>query len=88
MYDFDYARVRVEIQICEQKTMRIQAGCEHVAQERARVERSLRELRGRLEVLERARKFAADRNDSAHRAMQALTHQYLAGLKVYRVLYD
>lgn len=62
--------------------MRIQAETERIGQERARVDRSLRDLRGRLEVLERTRKDAAQRNQVAQRANLAVTHEYTANLKV------
>ncbi|KAL0892816.1 hypothetical protein ABMA27_014509 [Loxostege sticticalis] len=77
----DINLINKQIQICEQKTMRIQAECENVLTERGRVERCLRSLRGRLEVLERTRKDAAERNVSAQRATQAITHEYVANLK-------
>ncbi|XP_030024984.1 coiled-coil domain-containing protein 40 isoform X2 [Manduca sexta] len=77
----DINLINKQIQICEQKTMRIQAECEHVLQERAGVERALRELRGRLEVLERTRKDAAEKNDVAQRSTLAVTHEYTANLK-------
>ncbi|RVE48084.1 hypothetical protein evm_007271 [Chilo suppressalis] len=70
-----------QIQICEQKSMRIQTECENVLMERNRVERSLRSLRGRLEVLERTRKDAVERNQTAQKATQAITHEYVANLK-------
>lgn len=62
--------------------MRYQAHCENIAQERQKVERSLRDLRGRLEVLERSRKEANERNQGAQRANLAITHEYSANLKV------
>lgn len=71
-----------EIQICEQKVMRIQAESESVLQERKRVDRSLRMLRGKLEVLERTRKDADERNQVAHRTNAAMSHEYSASLKV------
>ncbi|XP_059059138.1 GRIP and coiled-coil domain-containing protein 2 [Achroia grisella] len=77
----DINLINKQIQICEQKTMRIQAECDKVVQERGWVERSLRELRGRLEVVERARKNAGDRNRGAQRGNQALTLEYAANLK-------
>ncbi|XP_052759423.1 myosin-3 [Galleria mellonella] len=77
----DINLINKQIQICEQKTMRIQAECENVLQERGRVERSLRTLRGQLEVLERARKDAGDRNRGAQRGNQAITLEYAANLK-------
>lgn len=62
--------------------MRIQADCEAVNADKARVERSLRELRGQLELLQRTRKDATDRNQSQHHATAALTQEYSANLKV------
>ncbi|XP_038212034.1 coiled-coil domain-containing protein 40 [Zerene cesonia] len=78
---FDVNLINKQIQICEQKTMRIQAECERVDGERARVERTLRELRGRLEVLERTRKDSTERNQYAHKTNVAITHEYAANLK-------
>ncbi|XP_075973256.1 lethal (2) 41Ab [Anticarsia gemmatalis] len=77
----DINLINKQIQICEQKTMRIQAECENVVQERGRVDRSLRELRGRLEVLERTRKDTLERNEMALRANVATSHEYTANLK-------
>ncbi|KAL4709969.1 hypothetical protein ACJJTC_003932 [Scirpophaga incertulas] len=77
----DINLINKQIQICEQKTMRIEAECEGVAQERARVDRSARALRSRLETLERSRRATADRNDAVHRTVQALTYEYVASLK-------
>lgn len=62
--------------------MRIQAESERVQSECAKVDRSLRDLRGRLEVLERTRKEAVDRNTNAQKANLAITHEYAANLKV------
>ncbi|XP_045525962.1 coiled-coil domain-containing protein 40 isoform X2 [Pieris brassicae] len=73
--------INKQIQICDQKTMRIQAECLHVDEEKARVERSLRELRGRLELLERTRKDSTERNQNAIKANVAVTHEYVANLK-------
>ncbi|XP_026725208.1 coiled-coil domain-containing protein 40 [Trichoplusia ni] len=70
-----------QIQICEQKVMRIQAESESVLQERKRVDRSLRMLRGKLEVLERTRKDADERNQIAHRTNAVMSHEYSASLK-------
>ncbi|XP_039754155.1 coiled-coil domain-containing protein 40 [Pararge aegeria] len=77
----DINLINKQIQICEQKTMRIQTETERVGQERARVDRNLRDLRGRLEVLERTRKEASERNQVAQRANLAVTHEYTANLK-------
>ncbi|CAK1547011.1 unnamed protein product [Leptosia nina] len=77
----DVNLINKQIQICEQKTMRIQAECGHVDEERAKVERSLRELRGRLEVLERTRKDSTERNQNALKTNNAITHEYAANLK-------
>ncbi|KPJ02646.1 Coiled-coil domain-containing protein 40 [Papilio xuthus] len=77
----DMNLINKQIQICDEKTMRIQAECERIAGERAAVERSLRMLRGRLEVAERTRKDATERNEDAQRAHAALTHEYTANLK-------
>ncbi|XP_050670770.1 girdin isoform X2 [Leptidea sinapis] len=73
--------INKQIQICEQKTLRVQAECEHVDEERASVDRSLRELRGRLEVLERTRKESNERNDHLQKANLAISHEYAANLK-------
>uniref|UniRef100_A0A2A4JTB2 Coiled-coil domain-containing protein 39 n=1 Tax=Heliothis virescens TaxID=7102 RepID=A0A2A4JTB2_HELVI len=73
-----------QIQICDQKIMRIQAESEAVALERSRVERSLRTLRGRLQVLEHTRKDATERNQGAQRANLAISHEYAANLKERR----
>lgn len=62
--------------------MRIQAESESVLQERKRVDRSLRMLRGKLEVLERTRKDADERNQVAHRTNVVMSHEYAASLKV------
>lgn len=62
--------------------MRIEAEGERVLLEQARTERNLRELRGRLELLERTRKEATEKNQSAQRANLAITHEYSANLKV------
>ncbi|CAG9786322.1 unnamed protein product [Diatraea saccharalis] len=77
----DINLIAKQIQICEQKSMRIQTECENVLMERNRVERSLRTLRGRLEVLERTRKDALERNETAQKSTQAITHEYVANLK-------
>ncbi|XP_026490802.2 coiled-coil domain-containing protein 40 [Vanessa tameamea] len=77
----DINLINKQIQICEQKTMRIQAESDRVLSERGRVERTLRDLRGRLEVLERTRKDAADRNNIAQKTNLAITHEYAASLK-------
>ncbi|XP_050346448.1 coiled-coil domain-containing protein 40 [Nymphalis io] len=77
----DINLINKQIQICEQKTMRIQAESERVLSERGRVERTLRDLRGQLEVLERTRKDAADRNNIAQKTNLAITHEYAASLK-------
>ncbi|XP_073944706.1 coiled-coil domain-containing protein 40-like [Choristoneura fumiferana] len=77
----DINLINKQIQICEQKTMRIQADIESVTAERAGVERVLRELRGRLEVMERARRDAGERGEALRRDHQALTHDYAAKLK-------
>ncbi|XP_046960067.1 coiled-coil domain-containing protein 40 [Vanessa cardui] len=77
----DINLINKQIQICEQKTMRIQAESDRVLSERGRVERTLRDLRGRLEVLERTRKDAADRNNMAQKTNLAITHEYAASLK-------
>ncbi|XP_052740436.1 coiled-coil domain-containing protein 40 [Bicyclus anynana] len=77
----DINLINKQIQICEQKTMRIQSESERIEQERTRVDRFMRDLRGRLEVLERTRKEAADRNHVAQRANLAVTHEYTANLK-------
>ncbi|XP_045497397.1 coiled-coil domain-containing protein 40 [Colias croceus] len=77
----DVNLINKQIQICEQKTMRIQAECERVDEEKSRVERTLRELRGRLEVLERTRKDSTERNECAHKTNLAITHEYAASLK-------
>ncbi|XP_072932201.1 coiled-coil domain-containing protein 40 [Epargyreus clarus] len=78
---YDINLINKQIQICEQKTMRIEAECEHVSQEQGRVERSLRALRGRLELLQRSRKDATERNESSQRMNNAMTHEYAANLK-------
>ncbi|CAH0579188.1 unnamed protein product [Chrysodeixis includens] len=70
-----------QIQICEQKVMRIQAESESILQERTRVDRSLRTLRGKLEGLERTRKDADERNQVAQRTNMAISHEYSANLK-------
>ena len=62
--------------------MRIQAEAERVQSERGKVDRGLRDLRGRLEVLERTRKEAVDKNANAQKANIAITHEYAANLKV------
>lgn len=62
--------------------MRIQAESDTVMADRNRVERSLRTLRGRLEVLERTRKDATERNENAQRSNLAISHEYAANLKV------
>ncbi|CAB3253752.1 unnamed protein product [Arctia plantaginis] len=77
----DINLVNKQIQICEQKIVHTQAECETVLMERARVERSLRELRGRLEVLERTRRDAFERNENAQKTNLAMTHEYAANLK-------
>ncbi|XP_053607595.1 coiled-coil domain-containing protein 40 [Plodia interpunctella] len=77
----DINLINKQIQICEQKIMRIQVDCDNVAQEQVRVERVLRDLRGQLEVLQRTRKDAAERNVNAQRANVAITHEYTANLK-------
>ncbi|XP_037872586.1 CAP-Gly domain-containing linker protein 1 [Bombyx mori] len=77
----DINLINKQIQICEQKIMRIQAERDTVQQERGKVERSLRELRGRLEVLERTRKEANERNDTAQKSNLSVTHEYSANLK-------
>nr|CBH09299.1 putative cohesin subunit [Heliconius melpomene] len=77
----DINLINKQIQICEQKSMRIQAEAERVQSERGKVDRSLRDLRGRLEVLERTRKDAVDKNTSAQKANLAITHEYAANLK-------
>lgn len=46
------------------------------------MDRSLRELRGRLEVLERTRREAFERNENAQKTNVAMTHEYAANLKV------
>ncbi|XP_063897908.1 coiled-coil domain-containing protein 40-like [Helicoverpa armigera] len=70
-----------QIQICDQKIMRIQADSEAVALERSHVERSLRTLRGRLQVLEHTRKDATERNQGAQRTNLSISHEYAANLK-------
>ncbi|KAM3964343.1 LOW QUALITY PROTEIN: lethal (2) 41Ab [Aphomia sociella] len=77
----DINLINKQIQICEQKTMRIQAECESLSAERGAVERSLRGLRGRLQLLQRGRTDAGERNSDAQRCNQALTHEYNANLK-------
>ncbi|KAJ0177053.1 hypothetical protein K1T71_007062 [Dendrolimus kikuchii] len=77
----DINLISKQIQICEQKIMRIQVECENVSLERAHVDRNLRELRGRLEVLQRTRKDSMEKNDSAQRCNLAITHEYAANLK-------
>ncbi|CAK1595867.1 unnamed protein product [Parnassius mnemosyne] len=77
----DINLINKQIQICDQKTMRIQAECERIAQERTNVDRSLRSLRGRLEVIQRTRKDAVERNAGAQRTNAAITHEYTASLK-------
>ncbi|CAG9584554.1 unnamed protein product [Danaus chrysippus] len=77
----DINLINKQIQICEQKTMRIEAEGERVLLEQAKTERNLRELRGRLELLERTRKEATEKNQSAQRANLAITHEYSANLK-------
>lgn len=62
--------------------MRIQADAENIERERARVDRTLRDLQGKLEVLERNRKDATERNQNAQRTNQAVTFEYTANLKV------
>lgn len=71
-----------EIQICDQKTMGTNAQLEGIRQERTKVERALRDLRARLQLLEKNRKEANDRNLNAHRYNLAITHEYTANLKV------
>lgn len=73
---------RLEIQICDQKMMRIQAECENIENEKTKVNRSLRDLRGRLEVLQRTRKDTTERNDSSERENTSVTFEYSANLKV------
>ncbi|KAJ8727957.1 hypothetical protein PYW08_016342 [Mythimna loreyi] len=70
-----------QIQICEQKIMRIQAELEAVETDKNRVDRSLRTLSGRLQVLERTRKEALDRNHDTEKSNLATTHEYSANLK-------
>ncbi|CAH1645684.1 unnamed protein product [Spodoptera littoralis] len=77
----DINLINKQIQICEQKIMRIQAESDTVVADRNRVERSLRTLRGRLEVLERTRKDATERNEHAQRSNVAISHEYAANLK-------
>ncbi|CAH0701377.1 unnamed protein product [Spodoptera exigua] len=77
----DINLINKQIQICDQKIMRIQAESETVLADRNRVERSLRSLRGRLEVLERTRKDATERNQHAQRSNLAISHEYAASLK-------
>ncbi|XP_035433308.2 coiled-coil domain-containing protein 40 [Spodoptera frugiperda] len=77
----DINLIKKQIQICEQKIMRIQAESDTVMADRNRVERSLRTLRGRLEVLERTRKDATERNENAQRSNLAISHEYAANLK-------
>ncbi|KOB65648.1 putative cohesin subunit [Operophtera brumata] len=48
---------------------------------RSRVERTLRELAGKLEVLERTKKDSLERNDNAQRTNIATTYGYSANLK-------
>lgn len=55
---------------------------EGIRQERTKVERALRDLRARLQLLEKNRKEANDRNMNAHRYNLAITHEYTANLKV------
>lgn len=62
--------------------MRIQAEAESIASEKGRVDRSLRDLQGRLELLERTRKDATERNQNCLRVTQSVTHEYTANLKV------
>lgn len=62
--------------------MRIQADCDAVNADKARVDRALRDLRGQLELLQRTRKDASDRNQSQNHATVALTQEYSANLKV------
>lgn len=62
--------------------MRIQAECESVLRDKTNVDRSLRQLRGRLEVLERTRKDAIERNETAQRFNLTVTQEYAANLKV------
>ncbi|XP_049869370.1 coiled-coil domain-containing protein 40-like [Pectinophora gossypiella] len=77
----DISLLNKQIQICDQKTMHIQANLETVHQERIKVDRQLRDLRGQLEVLERTRKEANERNQCTQRVNLALTHEYTANLK-------
>lgn len=58
------------------------AQLEGIRQERAQVERTLRDLRARLQLLEKNRKEANERNLNAHRYNLAITHEYTANLKV------
>lgn len=58
------------------------AQLDNIKQERITVDRTLRDLRSRLQVLERNRKEANDRNQNAHRYNLAITHEYTANLKV------
>ncbi|XP_041978695.1 myosin-16-like [Aricia agestis] len=73
--------INKQISICEQKLMRTQAEKEHIIEEKQRVDRTLRSLRGRLEVLERERKSAAESHQSAQLDQQAVAYNYSANLK-------
>ncbi|XP_063618256.1 coiled-coil domain-containing protein 40 [Cydia splendana] len=77
----DVNLINKQIQICDQKSMRIQANVESVAAERASVDRSLRELRGRLVVLERERKEAGERGEALKLEHDSLAIEYKAKLK-------
>ncbi|XP_063380466.1 coiled-coil domain-containing protein 40 [Cydia fagiglandana] len=77
----DVHLINKQIQICDQKSMRIQADIESVAAERASVDRSLRELRGRLGVLERERKEAGERGEALKMEYDSLAIAYKAKLK-------
>lgn len=62
--------------------MRIQTESEAVESDKNRVDRSLRSLSGRLQVLENTRKDAMDRNRDSQKTNLAVTHEYSANLKV------
>ncbi|CAG9093500.1 unnamed protein product [Plutella xylostella] len=70
-----------QIQICEQKSLRIQAECDSVTEERNKVDQSLRSLRGKLEVLEHNRKDAIDQNNQKERSILTIAQEYNANLK-------
>ncbi|KAJ2946106.1 hypothetical protein O0L34_g5028 [Tuta absoluta] len=77
----DIGLIHKQIQICDQKLMFTTANIEKVTQERIKVDRLLRDLRGRLTVLERARKETKDITTSTQKANQALSLEYSSNLK-------